>query len=104
MQVSTHNPVQSSWLTLLMVLVLCAGLASPAGFAESQQQGVELQSKELSSSAEDDNLIAGFMLDLITTGFPLSSLILIQRLSPVTGSDAYSSQILHAPPTPDYLV
>jgi len=104
MQVSTHESVQPSWLTLLMVLVLCAGLASPVGWADSQQQVIELQFEELSDSSEDDNLITGFMPDLIPTGFPLPPPVPIERLLPVTGSDAYSSLILHGPPIPACLV
>ena len=104
MQVSSLNSVQSSWLTLLVMLALCAGLASPVSRADSQQQVIELQSEELSDSSEDENMVSGFKLDLITNGFPLSPPVLTERLLHVTGSDAYSSLILHGPPTPDYLV
>ena len=101
MQVSTHHSVQSSWL---MMLVLCAGLASTAGWAGSQQQVIELQFEELSNSSEDDNLITGFMPGLNPAGFPLPSPVTIEKLLPVTGSDAYSSLILHGPPIQDYIV
>ena len=103
MQVSTQRSVQHLWFPLLMVLVLATCVLSPVSWAESQQQGMTLESESELESSGDDQLIAGCLPDLIVNEFRELSPIIPATLSP-TGSDAYPSITLHGPPVPKYPV
>ena len=97
MELSTQRSVSGLWLTLLLVFVLCASVASTAYLAEVQPQQVELGLEFAPESFEDDEPTTGFVSELLTKELLSLSLSCMDALS-VVGSDAYPSSILHGPP------
>jgi hypothetical protein len=99
MELSTQRSVPGLWLTLLLLFVLCASVASPAYLAEVQPQQVELGLEFAPDSFEDDESSIGFVSELLTKELLSLSLSCMVALS-VVGSDAYPSITLHGPPLP----
>lgn len=101
MQLIIHKTEQDLWLSLLVVFVLCAGLTSPISWAEDLQQEIELVSKEVADSSDDDRMTTGF-IPWQTANERLSyPPDLHEGRLAISDSDAYSSLILHGPPTPN---
>jgi len=99
MELTTQTSVPGLWLTLLLVLVLCASVASPAYLAEFQPQQVERGLEFASGPFEYDESGTGFVSKLLVKELLSLSLSCMDALS-VVGSDAYPGITLHGPPVP----
>ena len=85
-------------LSLLVVFIFCASIASLATGLKSHPLGIELEAEGTPDSTEGDVLVAGIKPDAIPCGFYSHTPVYYRRLPTVAGSDAYSSIILHGPP------
>jgi len=92
-----HRTMQGLRLPLLMVFVLCASVCNSVCWAESQYQQIELGSEYVADSFEGDRLISG-ALPVKNVNDLLLVLDVAERVSVISGSDAYPGCILHGPP------
>jgi len=99
MELTKQRSVSGLWLTLLLVFVLCASVASSAYLAEVQPQQVERGLESAPDPFEDDESVTGFVSKLLAKEFLSLSLCCMDALS-VVGSDAYPGITLHGPPVP----
>lgn len=87
-----------------MVFVLCAGISNPLFWTEGQLLEVELEVQGERSSSEDGDSLTGFQIASSTRYFQPLSLHFSETQTPVFGSDAYLSSILHGPPEQAFLL
>ena len=100
MEQSTQRSVQNVWLTLLLVLVLCASVASPVSLAEVQVQQVELESGFVPDAPEDGESIIASTVVVVKQSLLLSPFG--GEAPSIFGSDAYPCTTLHGPPVPNH--
>lgn len=80
--------------------MLCVSITNPVLLAETQLQEIELGSEGEQGSSDGDKGNTGYLPGLTTNDLYALCPIHSATQSPVPGSDAYLSCILHGPPLP----